>query len=553
MIVHKNKLAIVLMSLFAVMSSIKSFAYDIEVANEDGITIYYSWNNDKTELAVSNGEYVFPDTSSGRLVIPAKVSYQGKEYPVTSIERMAYYSCNDIKSVVIPNTVTSIGDYAFCACVELTDVIIPNSVKTIGNCVFYVCQNLTDVTMSDSVTTIGGWAFAQCPKLKAITIPESLTSIGDYVFQGDIGLTSVRIDCKEIGSWFAGFPGLKEVVLGENVESIGNSAFYCSGLESITIPSSVTNIGENAFYGCKNLKNLSIPVSVETLERHAFHYCSNLVKVTIEGCPVIEAETFEDCYRVDTVILKSPTPPNAICRRYEDNHISNGSFDVRIYDSAMLLVPEDAYDAYLTDEAWSQFFNIYTFSDVEYKADFESDSIYYVYLGDGVYVSARYAKKRNNGDGPLTPRDPSVGGQQPRAPSRVMAYSGDIVIPESVSIDDKTYPVTGINDFAFRGCTGLTSITIPAGVEYIGQYAFANCSGLKRIVIEGNPVIDETAFIGCAVKPEFVYTTKVESHKAVEEEGAIHYGIDGRVIQPDAPGLHLIKHKDGNVSKSLVR
>ena len=124
---------------------------------------------------------------------------------------------------------------------------------------------------------------------------------------------------------------------------------------------------------------------------------------------------------------------------------------------------------------------------------------------------------------------------------------------ESVSIDDKTYPVTGINDFAFRGCTGLTSITIPAGVEYIGQYAFANCSGLKRIVIEGNPVIDETAFIGCAVKPEFVYTTKVESHKAVDSEGTIHYRIDGRIIQPGTPGLHLIKHKDGTVSKSLVR
>ena len=112
--------------------------------------------------------------------------------------------------------------------------------------------------------------------------------------------------------------------------------------------------------------------------------------------------------------------------------------------------------------------------------------------------------------------------------------------------------VQSIGNSAFACCTSLTEITIPAGVKHIGQYAFAYCSGLKRIVIEGNPVIDETAFIGCAVKPEFVYTTKVESHKAVEEEGAIHYGIDGRVIQPDAPGLHLIKHKDGTVSKSLV-
>ena len=66
-------------------------------------------------------------------------------------------------------------------------------------------------------------------------------------------------------------------------------------------------------------------------------------------------------------------------------------------------------------------------------------------------------------------------------------------------------------------------------------------------------MIDETAFIGCAAGLEFVYTTKVESHKALDSEGTIHYGIDGRVIKPGTPGLHLIKHKDGTVSKSLVR
>ena len=461
----KNKLAIAFMSLFIVMTPIKLFAYDIQVANEDGTTIYYSWNNDTTELAVSQGEYNSPIANSGRLVIPAKVSYQGKEYPVTSIERLAYCNSNNLKSVVIPNTVTSIGDYAFCGCFELTDVVIPNSVKTIGDCVFYICDNLTDVTIPDSLTSIGGWAFAECPKLTSMTIPKSLTSIGMCAFQNDFGLTSVRIYCKEIGSWFAGLHGIKEVVLGECVETIGKSAFYYLDLEKITIPSSVTSIGKHAFSSCRYLKDVSIPVSVETIESGAFQDCISLMKVTIEGSPVIKDETFDGCNRIDTIILKSPTPPITICNVYEDHRTCRGYFEKKTYNEAKLFIPKGSCDAYSTAETWSKFSNIYTYSDVEYESDFESDSIYYVFLDGGIYVASRWEKNHDYGDGPLTPRDPQSGGQQPRTPSR----------------------------------------------------------------------------------------RESETHKESDSEGDIHYGIDGRIIQPGTPGLHLIKHKDGTVTKSLVR
>jgi hypothetical protein len=611
----RSKTLIAFLTFLAGMTSTTSFAYDIVVPNEDGIAIYYSWTNNKTELAVSYSYSYMVE--SGRLVIPANVSYQGTVYPVTSLEDGVFYfcpglksiilpntmtsisneafyycenltnvvipssvktignsafnGCKSLKGVVIPNSVTSIGNDAFCSCDNLTDVVIPSSVKSIGLCAFYICQNLTNVTLSDSITTIGGWAFAGCPKLTSITIPASVISIDECAFQGDIGVSSVKIYCNEIGpSWFAGLSNLKDVVIDDNVKSIGPYAFACTGLNDITIPASVTSIGENAF-----------------------NYCTYLKKVVIEGSPDIYDEAFADCDRIDSIVLKSQTPPKMICSTYDDYHPFGAFFTEYTYEHAVLSVPAGYYDAYSTSDVWSRFNNICTYFYYVYEADFENDSIYYTFHDDGIYVAARSANGNNgyNGDGPLTPRDPASAGHQPRTQTRstpqtttasaldYTSYRGNIVIPESVSVYDTVYTVTGINYLAFQGCnelesvtipqsvkqigyagfaecTGLTEITIPAGVELIDQYAFAYCTSLKRVVIEGNPVIDETAFIGCRTDLEVIMAGNKDNEASDPDllsDGSIHYGIDGQIIQPNTPGLHLIKRKDGTVVKALVR
>jgi len=121
------------------MVGIPVLAYDIAVENEDGITIYYSWTNNHTELAVSRGIFFISEENNGNLVIPDSVTYQETTYPVTSIDRMAFYSCVGLKNITIPNSVDSIGDSAFSSCTSLTSVTIPNSVLSIGNSAFYVC------------------------------------------------------------------------------------------------------------------------------------------------------------------------------------------------------------------------------------------------------------------------------------------------------------------------------------------------------------------------------------------------------------------------------
>ncbi|MDE6444285.1 MAG: leucine-rich repeat domain-containing protein [Muribaculaceae bacterium] len=77
--------------------------------------------------------------------------------------------------------------------------------------------------------------------------------------------------------------------------------------------------------------------------------------------------------------------------------------------------------------------------------------------------------------------------------------SGDLVIPAEVTYDEKVYPVTEINYSAFKGCTGLTSVTIPESITYIGNEAFQGCTGLTSVTIpESMITIGNNAFQGCA-------------------------------------------------------
>ena len=234
----KKQLLLFAMILLPLVTS----AHDIEVKNADGVTIYYNYINNGTELEVTfrgSKSDSYSNEYQGNVAIPEEVTYMNRTRKVTSIGSNAFYDCKGLTSVTIPNSVTSIGNGAFAGCYGLTSVTIPNSVTSIGDSAFSGCYGLTSVTIPNSVTSIGNYAFYGCKGLTSVTIPNSVTSIGNYAFYGCKGLTSVTIP--------------------NSVTSIGNYAFqYCSGLTSVTIPNSVTSIGYCAFYYMK----LSVVVSL---------------------------------------------------------------------------------------------------------------------------------------------------------------------------------------------------------------------------------------------------------------------------------------------------
>ena len=129
----------------------------------------------------------------GNVVIPSTVTHNGTTYPVTAIGFSAFYDCDSLTSVTIPNSVTSIESDAFRGCRSLTSVNIPNSVTSIGNYAFDSCSGLTSIVIPNSVTSIGDCAFYDCSGLKSVELPNSLVDIGRSAFCGCPNISEVML------------------------------------------------------------------------------------------------------------------------------------------------------------------------------------------------------------------------------------------------------------------------------------------------------------------------------------------------------------------------
>ena len=211
---------------------------------------------------------------------------------VTSIGGYAFYnkdygaifnSC--LKSVTIGKNVTSIGDEAFYNCNRLTSVHISDLAAwcaiSFGSNPLDYAHNLylngelvTDLVIPDSVTSIGDDAFRNCTSLTSVTIGNNVISIGNYAFADCGSLTSPVYNAHVFAFMPTSYSGAYTIPNG--IESIAGGAFSsCTGLTSVTIPNSVTSIGDYAF-NCTGLTSVTIPNSVTSIGDYAFRGCSTL-------------------------------------------------------------------------------------------------------------------------------------------------------------------------------------------------------------------------------------------------------------------------------------
>ena len=164
--------------ILSVVFSTSASAYDVEI---DGI--YYNLNSeDKTAEVTVNWD----DRYSGEVVIPSSITSKGQKYTVSRIVANAFFDCEGLTSITIPNSVTSIENAAFAYCSGLTSVTIPNSVTSIGDIAFADCFGLTSVTIGNSVTSIEKYTFHGCSGLTSVNIGNSVTSIGESAFKNCI-------------------------------------------------------------------------------------------------------------------------------------------------------------------------------------------------------------------------------------------------------------------------------------------------------------------------------------------------------------------------------
>ena len=437
--------------------------YEYDVCLECGASDYYFFTLHDDEYYINA---VSAELVPSEVVIPS--SYLGK--PVVGMAAGAFANCEGITSVIIPDSIRNIRESAFQGCTSLTEITIPNSVTSIGDSAFSGCASLTSITIPDSVTSIGISAFEGCSSLTSITIPDSVTIIGKFAFNGCSSLTSITIpfvsgvkdgtNNTHFGYIFGAGSysdnssyvptSLKTVVITGGT-SISDYAFYgCTGLTSITIPDSVTSIGASVFYGCSNLTSITIPDSVTSIGDSAFYNCSSLTSITIpDGVTSINEKIFYGCSSLTSVM------------------IGDGVTSIGL------------------------------------RAFGDCSSLTSITIPDSVTIIGKFAF---NGCSSLTSITiPFVSGVKDGTNNTHFGYifgagsysDNSSYVPTSL----KTVVITGgtsISDYAFYGCSSLTSITLPNSVTSIGREAFYKCGSLANITIPNSVTsIGSHAFERC--------------------------------------------------------
>ena len=430
---------------------------------------YYYTNEDDDEVGVmysKSGEY------SGDVVIPSTVTYNGKQYTVTSIGSKAFSGCTRLKKVTIPNSVTNIGDNAFSECRGLKAVTIGNSVTSIGSGAFTYCSYLTEVTIPNSVTNIGDKAFYYCYGLKAVTIGNSVTSIGDYAFKDCPNLIEITIPNSVTSIGFRSFSecrGLKAVTIGNSVTAIGGWAFsYCTGLTTVVwnarssqIPLSEFGNPMPPFSNCDRLTDFVFGEEVEHIPAYLCYNLTSLKNLVIgNSVTTIGNSAFSDCTGLTTVTWNA--------RNVQDFQSTGG----RPFSNCKNLT-----EFVFGDEV----------EHIPAYLCYKLTTLKNLVIGNSVTSIGEWAFHRCTSLTEVT------------IPNSVTTIGG-LAFYSCTGLQKVTIgnSVKSIGDKAFYFCNGLTEVSIPNSVTSIGSGTFEDCTGLKTVTI-GNSVksIGSWAFSSC--------------------------------------------------------
>lgn len=211
------------------------------------------------------------------------------------------WNTQKIKRVIVEEGVTSIGEDRFSFW-DITSISLPASLQTIEKGAFRHCNYLTTIEFPNGIS-IKETAFEECLKLNNVIFPESMNLIGKYAFSKCHQLNNIRITAKTLDTGAFNDCGLNSVIIGHNVNSIGNCAFFnCKNLTTLVFEEGVTTIGTNAFYSCNGLASIIIPESVTSIGSDAFDKCSSLKSVTIPN-GTIGNSAFSDCINLSSVTI----------------------------------------------------------------------------------------------------------------------------------------------------------------------------------------------------------------------------------------------------------
>lgn len=311
--------------------------------------------------------------------IPDSIGYDNINYPITHIGKEAFRSYRGLTTVSLGNCLKVIEDNAFEGCVELVKLDMPNSLETIKGGAFASC-GFSVVEISDGVKEIGENAFSRSSTLNSVKIGKSVTTIGRRAFSECPALTSVTLgeNLKFIKtSAFENCKALSNIVLPSSLQVIDSRAFYNTALVSVSVPSSVVNIGEDAFewiYALKEIKvdeantvysdidgvlcsktktvlfrypnskgkTYTVPNTIKKIYNGAFSNCRDLETVVVPASVIsFESDIFWGNSNLKSITFLNPEPVNLV-----------SSF--RVDKDVFILVPKQSVNRYRNTYRWQE-------------------------------------------------------------------------------------------------------------------------------------------------------------------------------------------------------
>ncbi|MCI5819146.1 MAG: leucine-rich repeat domain-containing protein, partial [Acidaminococcus sp.] len=374
----------------------------------------------------------------------------------------------DITTVDIRQSTKTIADGAFGYCIGLTSVTIPNGVVSIGDRAFSGCSNLKSITIPDSVISIGNEAFFGCENLQYEEYGNALYLNNHLIaaVSEDITATYIKAGTKTIASYAFGGGNLKNIIIPDGVTGIGGYAFAGENFKSVLIPSSVIKIGAGAFAYNNSLTSIKVGSGnktyhssgnclIETKTKTLILGCSNSIIPTDGSVTSIGDIAFDGCSKLTSINI-----PNGVTSIGMGAFAGSGLKSITIPDS-VTKIDEGAFN----------------------ECDITS-----IKVGSG--------NKTYHSSGNCL--------IETKIKTLILGCSNS-VIPTDGS-------VISIGDWAFVGCRGLKSITIPGKVISIGFEAFCGCEDLTNVTIEnGVTIINGCAFYGCSGLTSIIIPKSVTS------------------------------------------
>ena len=473
-----------------------------EVVIEDGVT--------------SIGDSAFEGcTSLTSITIPDSV---------TSIGSSAFYWCDSLTSITIPDGVTSIGNYTFYNCSGLIELTMPISAKIYNSSyTFGGCTNIERITLTKGNGTVqnyyensnssGGdtqylytpWYISKCP---TIIIEDGVEAIGNYMFYNHLGFTNITLpeSISGVGLYaFGNCSGLTDVYYNGDIAgwcsiefSNGYANPMCSGENlyidgaliegDIVLPDGTARIGSYAFLNCDELTSVTVPDSVTSIGESVFLPGANIEIV-------MGAESDVKLYLVKGSCVELYAKNNGIIYYYIDDGTDENLISVVVTPKLSFEINKETYTMTVNCIG-----NMISFTN--------ADAPWYQYRG--------YIKHIVINDGCNNISDSAfknMGGLESIVIPGSVTSIGDYAFYDCFTLTSVTIPdsVTSIGDYAFYDCFTLISVTIPDSVTSIGSYAFYYCTNLTNVTI-GNSVtsIGDYAFYCCSGIKELTMPVSVK-------------------------------------------